>query len=252
MENSAGTPLAVAINFACHTTVLGPNTLSISGDFPYFTARHLQESLALADLNVLFFNGAEGDISVGHKSDLSAVGVIAPSRTFDRAEELGRQLGEVVGAALPDLQVEESGVRVITRTLALPLKQYADPEVMAERRRDALSAIAQLADGDMGEAALKIRQNGLFTRIEEYYSKLYAASNQPPPKNLEVPVTVIKIGRTAIVTFPGEVFVSIGLQIRQQSPFGKLCFWAWQTAISAMFLPRRKCLLRIRSRGISR
>ena len=53
-------------------------------------------------VEVMYLNGAEGDLSVGHKSDLSAVGIIAPNRTFKRAEELGSRLADCVLAAWTD------------------------------------------------------------------------------------------------------------------------------------------------------
>ena len=91
VEEENGSPLAVAVCYACHPTVLGPNTLSITADFPFFMGEYLKEKLG-GQTEVLFFNGAEGDLSIGHKSNLSAVGVVDSFRTFDKARELGRRL----------------------------------------------------------------------------------------------------------------------------------------------------------------
>jgi hypothetical protein len=38
-------------------------------------------------------------------------------------------------------------------------------------------------------------------------------------------VTAVQIGHTAIVTFPGEVFVAIALEIRRRSPFPRTMFF---------------------------
>ena len=91
---------AVSVFYACHTTTLGPDTLEITADFPYYTIQNLKESLG-SDVEVMYFNGAEGDLSVGHKSDLSAVGIIAPNRTFERAKELGNRLADCVTRVFP-------------------------------------------------------------------------------------------------------------------------------------------------------
>ena len=91
--------------FLCHPTTLGPNTLEITADFPYYAIKRLREALG-QHVDVLFFNGAEGNVSIGHKSDLSAVGVIAPFRTFEKAEELGLRLADATLAGLAGLTLQ--------------------------------------------------------------------------------------------------------------------------------------------------
>ena len=218
VEDISGKPSAIAINFACHTTVLGPNTLEISADFPYYTAKYLQRVYG-EGVEVLLFNGAEGDISVGHKSDLSAIGVIADFRTFEKAEELGNRLGIAVAAAIPSLKLEDVTLKAATRTIRLPLKTYAPLAIMRERKEKALARLSNLNGQDVTSDALEARRDALFNRIEEYYASLY-----DPSGTLATNVTVVQIGRTAIVTFPGEVFVSIALEIRRRSPFPQTMF----------------------------
>ncbi|HEY3936321.1 MAG TPA: neutral/alkaline non-lysosomal ceramidase N-terminal domain-containing protein [Bryobacteraceae bacterium] len=229
MEELDGTPVALAINFACHTTVLGPNTLDISGDFPFYTIRRLQRQLG-AGTQVLFFNGAEGDISMGHKSDLSAVGVIAPFRTFEKAEELGFRLAEAIGGSLASLEYEDPFLEAGHRTLHLPLKRYAPFSTMVERRERDLATVRELAaQTDTGregaaEELLKARQQSLFSRIEEYYALLYEQTSGPDPKTLAAELTALRIGNTALLSFPGEVFVDIALDIRRRSMFKRTMF----------------------------
>jgi neutral ceramidase len=95
------------------------DTLEISADFLYYTAKYLHRALG-ENVEVLFFNGAEGDISVGHKSDLSAVGVIADFRAFEKADELGNRLGHAV--ARIDHVAENGRYRSQTR-----YQQYSSP-----------------------------------------------------------------------------------------------------------------------------
>ena len=49
----------------------------------------------------MFVNGTQGNISMGHSSELSAIGVITPGRTFERAAELGHLLADATLMALP-------------------------------------------------------------------------------------------------------------------------------------------------------
>ena len=121
-----GTPAAMVITFACHTTVLGPNTLAITADFPAYAIERLHHLLG-SNVEVLYFNGAEGDISIGHKSDLSAVGVIASFRTFEKAEELGTRLAETIASSLLALNAEEPILSIQRCLLHLPLKSYDPP-----------------------------------------------------------------------------------------------------------------------------
>ena len=74
----------------------------------------MQQELG-SSAQILYFNGAEGDISIGHKSDLSAVGVIAPFRTFEKAEELGVRLAEAVSDSLPMLENEPPVLKIVHR-----------------------------------------------------------------------------------------------------------------------------------------
>lgn len=226
VEEFSGTPVAVLVSYSCHTTVLGPDTVAFSADYPYYTGLELKEKLG-ADVELLFFNGTEGDISVGHKSDLSAVGIIAPFRTFEKAEELGRRLGAAVLAGLPSLVEEDGPVVTERRVVAMPLKKYAPAQEMHSRREQAIAHVAELeADGKASpEALIAARQQRLFTRIEAHYADLWEAIPQnESAKTLDTEVVAVGIGKTCWISYPGEVFVEIGLDVRKRSPFARTYF----------------------------
>jgi neutral ceramidase len=220
VEELDGTRAAVAVIYACHTTVLGPDTLSITQDFPFYTLGKLRSSLG-GDVETLFFNGAEGDLSIGHKSDLSAVGIVDSFRTFETAKRLGEKLANAVIEGLSTLSREEPLIEVMTSNVALPLKKYAPRLSMIAAKEKALLEIKEGADDP--EMLLK-RQRGLFARIEEYYTALYEASDAPEPKTLTVELAAILLGETAILTLPGEIFVRVALAMREASPFPKTLF----------------------------
>jgi len=222
VEDFDGTPAAVSIFYPCHTTTLGPNTLEITADFPYYTIQNLNQRLG-PEVEVLYFNGAEGDLSVGHKSDLSAVGVIAPNRTFERAKELGDRLADSVSAGLGGLRQETGALRVDAIVASLPLKNYAPVSEMRSRRELAGERIngaerSGLPDRDQ----ILLKQESLFSRIEEYYALL--SDGLPEPRLLEAELTALRIGDTALLSLPGEVFVGISLSIRNRSPFARTMF----------------------------
>ncbi|SFR98574.1 Neutral/alkaline non-lysosomal ceramidase, N-terminal [Granulicella pectinivorans] len=220
IEETDGTIAAIAVIYACHTTVLGPNTLSLTQDFPFYTLAKLKSELG-DDVETLYFNGAQGDLSIGHKSNLSAVGIIDPFRTFATAQRLGERLADAVLAGLPTLTPEASRVQVLSKNVALPLKQYEPLAVMTAAREKAGRAIvADRMDAEM----LAIRQQSLYARIEEYHARLYEESEAPEPKTLTVEFAAVLLGETAFITLPGEIFIRVALAIRAASPFAKTLF----------------------------
>ena len=222
MDEIDGSVGALAVFYACHTTTLGPDTLEITADFPYYTIQRLKDMVGSA-IEVMYFNGAEGDLSVGHKSDLSAVGIIAPNRTFKRAEELGNRLADFVYSRLPGLSNEHRNLAVEATVARLPLKSYAPLAEMEARREQAVEAMRNAErSGASIRDVITAKQQSLFSRIEEYYALL--AEGLPQPKLLEAELTGVRIGDTVILSFPGEVFVGISLEIRQRSPFDRTLF----------------------------
>lgn len=229
VEELDGSPAGVAVNYACHTTVLGPNTLAITGDFPHYMVERFKESLG-DHVFPLYFNGAEGDLSIGHKSDLSAVGVIASFRTFEKAQELGVKLADSVVAGLSSLKEEKAEVGIERRISRLPLKEYLPLVEMTRLREEAGAAMQEgeakidASDPEQITDQLKRRQRSLFSRIEEYYAKLFEQLPGQASKTLDVEMIGIRIGETAIISLPGEVFVGIALGIRERSSFAKTMF----------------------------
>ena len=220
VEEPDGSPAAIAVLYACHTTVLGPNTLSFTQDFPYYTLAKLKAVLG-AKVEALYFNGAEGDLSIGHKSDLSAVGIVDSFRTFETAQRLGERLADAVLAGMDDLVEEPPMIEVHSSSVKLPLQRYAPlPEMTAARERAFEQLSLPLGSAEM----LAARQSSLFARIEEYYAMLYEAVPGPEPKLLSAEFSMIRLGESIFFTLPGEVFVRIALNIRAASPFAKTFF----------------------------
>jgi hypothetical protein len=220
IEELDGTAAAIAVLYACHTTVLGPNTLSITQDFPFYTLEKLRTAIG-SSVEALYLNGAEGDLSIGHKSDLSAVGIIDSFRTFATAQRLGERLADAVLEGLQTLVAEPPLLEVLTAHPRLRLKQYAPLATMTKAKE---AALADLVDGDTSPEMLSKRQRSLFARIEEYYAMLCEASPEPEPKHLPVECIALRLGNTALVTLPGEIFVRIALNIRESSPFARTFF----------------------------
>jgi neutral ceramidase len=86
--STARKPIAKILNYACHGTVLGPENLMVSGDFPGVATRSVEETGG--GLVCLFLNGACGDINPrtckgyncnGSFEDMKAMGSVLAGRS---------------------------------------------------------------------------------------------------------------------------------------------------------------------------
>jgi hypothetical protein len=134
IADPSGRTRGVLVNYACHPTVLGPDNLLATGDFPNMAVACIERELGAGGF-AMYTNGAQGDISMGHSSELSAIGVIAPGRTFEHAAELGNRLADAVLTALGRIETQESAaLGALTVPVKLPLKRYPAQEETASGR----------------------------------------------------------------------------------------------------------------------
>lgn len=62
VDRADGTPLAIFTNFACHSVVMGYDSLLISGDWPGYSSRLLEAELG-KDAVAIFAQGGAGDVN---------------------------------------------------------------------------------------------------------------------------------------------------------------------------------------------
>lgn len=207
---------AVFVNYACHPTVLGSNNLLVTGDFPNFAVERIEGSIC-PDGFAMFVNGTQGNISMGHSSELSAIGVITPGRTFERAAELGHLLADATLAALPDIATDGAPT-LDARSIRvnLPLKNYPPLEETSKALREADEQLTSLsADGVPLEQLMRAKTNRLYASITNFYAREALAL---PDGYLPIELQALRIGETAFVAIPAEVFVEIGLKLKSVAP----------------------------------
>jgi len=111
--DGSGRPVAVAVLFACHPTVLGAENLAVSADFPGALRRALGARLAAGGEPpvVLFVNGAAGDVSTRFTR-----------RAQDAAEveRIGTALAAAAQRALDTPRPLAPALRHASATVALP------------------------------------------------------------------------------------------------------------------------------------
>jgi neutral ceramidase len=217
-----GDTRAVLMNYACHPTVLGPDNLLVTGDFPNFAVTEIERDIG-PDGFAMFVNGTQGNISMGHSSELSAIGVITPGRTFERAAELGRLLADATLGALPDIDTSgDPTLAALTIPVNLPLKDYPSLEEADNSLKEADDLLAKLtAEGAPQERIMPAKTQRLYASITNFYAR---ETRGLPEGQLPIELQGFRLGDAAFVAIPGEVFVEIGLALKNQLPHRTFVF----------------------------
>jgi hypothetical protein len=218
VEDKAGAIRAVFMNYACHPTVLGPDNLLVSGDFPAFAVKEIEDAIGPNGF-AMFVNGTQGNISMGHSSELSAIGVITPGRTFERAAELGHLLADATRQTLGSIKVvDRPRISATSIPIKLPLKNYPSLEKTNRSLLEAENHLAELItnDGNRIDEVRRAKSEHLYASITNFYAKeTRALADGLLPLELQG----IRIDDAVFVAVPAEVFVEIGLRLKKIAPY---------------------------------
>ncbi len=227
-------PLATLTNFALHLDTVGG--LEWSADYPFYIEQAIRKSLGNEVVSI-FGLGCCGDIN--H--------VNPASKERNKTDFIGQSLGQTIVAALPTTRtIESPRLRVVSEVVHVPLQEPSAAEVKESQLL--LSAI------QAGQKADFLDQVAAYKRImlDQYLHKTPSA---PPEKwintglthrlagigpTLPVEVHAICVGdELAIVCLPGEVFVELGLAIKQGSPFKTTLVVELSNFVEAFYIPNR-------------
>jgi hypothetical protein len=172
----------------------------ISADMPYTLSKSLGDFLGPKAVT-LFTAGCCGDVN--HID----VNWATPQKGFENAARMGVILAAEVLRAWPTLKgVKPGALRVKSATVALDLPRLAPGDV--EKARDI---------ADRHRSGTKTNPPAFLEQVWAYKT-LDVAARQGKPQ--EVEVQVLAVGdEVAWVSLPGEIFVELGLAIKQDSPF---------------------------------
>jgi hypothetical protein len=215
VEDAQGRPRAVFINYACHPTVLGPDNLLVTRDFPGFAVSEVERELGQGGF-AMFVNGTQGNISMGHSSELSAIGIITPGRTFERAGELGHLLARATLDALPAIETTDApALGAASVTVGLPAKHYPPPEETERALREAEERLARAGAGGDGEQLNRAKSEYLYASIENFYGgEVRGLTDGLLPVELQG----IRVGGAVFLAVPAEIFVEVGMRLKQVAP----------------------------------
>jgi neutral ceramidase len=186
-------PIGGLTVFAMHADTIG--STEFSADYPYFIQQTLRNEFG-GNFISAFGAGTCGDLN---QIDVSKK---EPFKGIDVAEKLGSSVGKTLVANLPNLKrISHPSLASESITLHLPL-QEVPPADLAEAKTN----INRLGDPNL-----------------DFYAKVRAAkfldlARNGPTYPMEVQVFRLDAD-TAIVCLPAEIFVELGLAIKQASPF---------------------------------
>lgn len=176
-----GSALAVLVNYACHSVVLGNGSNVISRDWPGVMYDLVEK---ITGGKCLFLQGAAADINPWPGE---------PTDRMDLVERLGTEIGAEVVKVWAGIETQpEASLAVQDRSVRVPLEpvsKYAGkvPKLVEwAMANDITRPQKTVGDGD---------QQAVMAEMQ-----------------------VFRLGETAVLAFPAELFVKIGLAIKSRSP----------------------------------
>ena len=203
-------PAAAIVNFALHCDTVG-GTL-YSADYPGHIERVLKKELG-PQFTSIFATGPCGDINHADPTG-------KPRRS---AAEIGERVATAAARALPDLVDVAPSLAVRQAVIDVPLQAYTDEEIAWAEETIAADRKGEKFPTVTLAKAYKLRR---LQRLHAGQAELgretdeVAPSLEGPRTSLPAEVQVIRLGdNTALVALPGEIFVELGLAIKEASPF---------------------------------
>lgn len=183
-------PVSLISSYALHLDTTGGT--EYSGDFPYYLSRNLKEKFG-NDFISIFGAGTCGDIN--H--------VDTGNKKRNKTELIGEYYTESVLKALPELQpVKKPSLKILSRVVDVKKQEFTEEELA-----EAKEIMPKMNDSSIP-----------FLKKVKSRAIMELAENQSETLPYEVQAFRISTD-LAIVTLPGEIFVELGMQIKQNSPF---------------------------------
>ncbi len=182
-----GTPTALLFHYACHPTVLGPQTREYSADYPGAARERLRATWPRAVC--MYLNGAAGNISPRY---------FRREQSFAEARRLGGLLAEGVVAALERPQRAAAHLGWRCQAVELPVRAFPTDATPPEPPAGSDRLAQARAEGMALQARLRLAFGGRATQ--------------------RASLCALRIGPWALVGVPGEPFGELAVAVRQGAP----------------------------------
>jgi neutral ceramidase len=234
VRNLEGRCRGVLSNFALHLDTVGGQKWS--ADYPFFIEQSLRKSLG-SDVISIFGTGTCGDIN--H--------VNPKSRDRNKTDFIGSAIADSMTESIDKLKPLSPATLVAkSRIVPLPLEEATKEDVA--RSVQVLQSAQRKEKVDFFEhvRAYKklmldhLRHREPYANSVEYISWGLSRTLAGVGESIPVEVNVITLGPdVAIVSLPGEVFVELGLAIKQGSPFKTTFVIELSNAGETIYVPNR-------------
>ena len=224
-------PIGLLSNFALHLDTVGG--LKWSGDYPYFVETAVRQALGPQVVS-LFGTGCCGDINHSNSDGVSP---------RNKTDVIGQAIGESIKADLPGLtELKSARLAVKSQVVPLPLQEFTKQNVA-----DAQAVMADVTAGKPVEFLKHVQAHKTLManqlrhkNADDKGARLATRAWAGVGETLPVEVHTICLGDDlAIVTLPGEVFVNLGLAIKQNSPFKNTIIIELANAVETCYIPTR-------------
>ena len=207
-------PVAILVNFALHVAVVGGN--NFSSDFPGVMSNLIGKAKG-EEVVTVFTNGTSGNINhidVSNSNQLSG---------FDESQRIGTILADRVLNALNSLRpISITSLKATIQAVNLPVFKVVEKLEMIWAK-DVISKFGNPKGSGFADVVSAWRildlvkyKGGLDTRHNSTTTVPLTGDGSA----LESEVSVIAFGdQMALVGFPGDAFVELGLGIKLNSPF---------------------------------
>jgi len=189
-----GHSLAVLVNYACHSVVLGNGSNVISRDWPGVMYDLVEK---VTGGKCLFLQGAAADINPWPGE---------PTDRMDLVERLGTEIGAEVVKVWAGIETQpEASLAVQDRSVRVPL------EPVSKYAGKAAKLVEWATANEI--------------TLEQFQAWLYSMGSRPQKtvgegdhQGVMAEMQVFRLGEIAVVAFPAELFVKIGFAIKSLSP----------------------------------
>ncbi len=219
-----GKPVASVSNYALHLDIAklygavyqkeGEGSRNfVSADYPYFLEEKLREELG-TEFNSLFLTGCCGNIN---HWDFSKPG---PQSGYEKSRQVGEALAGAIQDVLSESREETPMLASRIRTIDVPIRPYTDEQ---------LKWAQDLGDQKLSNKSEEMSERHSFLDKVAMNRILWCDEmKQEGRTTMDVDVQVFRLSdHTAIVAFPGEMFVEHGLTVKNLSPFDNTIVMAY-------------------------
>lgn len=228
-------PVSLLTNFALHLDTVGGTLWS--ADYPFYVEQMVQQTLGPRVIS-LFGNGCCGDIN--HVDPLASA--------VNKTDFIGQSLSGTVQQGLSQLiRIAQPTLWFGTAEVPLPLQEVTAEDIARSRTMLADLKAGRPVDTMMDQVvAYKIvmldhlRNGTADAETENLINCGLSRTWVGVGAQLPAEVQVIALGQDlAIVCLPGEVFVELGLAIKQASPFRTTLVVELCNCVEMLYVPTR-------------